>query len=447
MILAKWDYKVVTIVVLLIGVMLYTTFIGFKPYERFTSPAAPFSAPMLPNIQNVTLNNVGPKGESLTMTIEGFVPYNSTDVGNFQTSLVKLDQLSLETLFKRLIDEDAGNIDIQNLNSMREQPHSADQSRAYINSILARINNSSNRKFHILDVQGVYKQTSVDTKNQWFVDKWTAELFIQEKDSRKVHSTAMNIRTEFYTRGNKLMITKLNFMTDYFYKDPLVDGMNVYDKYFRIKNPFSLQQPFFTSEDKVLLDDNATDVILTDYHKDLRTPKYRCFQENGEDKSAQTSESCGVVNGHWDKPVINDSECPFFMANPHYPNKLGGVNKDSNRCDMPVGTKTIGYRFISNDPAHKPWCYNCHIGADGMPGSIGPCCDEQRNMELYPELGGRPDYAFQGDALERGQNWQLLADRGLNWMANPTKTKDILNPKQKQPIFNAFISPGPGELH
>ena len=114
---------------------------------------------------------------------------------------------------------------------------------------------------------------------------------------------------------------------------------------------------------------------------------------------------------------------------------------------MPVNTKTIGYRFISNDPQHKPMCYGCADGGVlGDIGGIGPCCEEQRNVELYPNLGGNPDYAFENDALFRGQHWKLLQERGINWRRHPTNIRDVTDPKQKQPVFNAFIGPGPGRL-
>jgi len=387
-----------------------------------------------------------PSGITKDAITEGFVPWNSAEVGKYQVSLMKLDQYSLEGLFNSLVEDDVDKIDTSSLTEFRNQPHSREQAQAYINHVLARINRKSDRRFHILDIQSTSKKSAIDTTNQKIVDKWTAELFIQEMDSRKVHAHALNIRMEFLSQSSLVKIEKLHFISDYFYKRPLVNGDNVHDRHFRIKNPFHLTQPFFTSEDKILPSTNDSDEILTNVHKDLRNPQYRCFDGQGNDTNTDSQQLCDVSEGYWDTPVVNDSECPFFMANKQYPNRLGGVNPNGNRCEMPIGTKTVGYRFLSNDPIHKPWCYNCHVGDDGMPGSIGPCCDEQRNVELYPELGGNPDYAYPGDVLERGQNWKLLQQRGLNWAAHPTAIKDVTNPLQKQPVFNAFIGPGPGKI-
>ena len=176
----------------------------------------------------------------------------------------------------------------------------------------------------------------------------------------------------------------------------------------------------------------------------MKTPKYRCFEGTG-DETGTTKEECDLSDGYWDKPVTRDEECPFFMKNKNYPNRLGGVDPNGNRCEMPIGTKRIGYRYVSADPVHKPWCFNCRIGQDGNPGSIGPCCDEQLNKDLYPNLVS-PDYAYPGDALERGQFWKELSERGLNWQRHPTNIRDVTNSTQKAPVFNAIIGPGPGKI-
>lgn len=439
MILKKFNRNVIIGIVLIIVLIVVINYRPGQVAENFVDPLTGPWGPIQLNVQEYG----GITKDAIT---EGFVPWNSAQVGKYQVSLVKLDQLSLEGLFKTLVNDDIGKINSSYLTPFRDQPHGRSQARAYINHVLARINRKSDRKFHILDIQATNKQASFDTRSKKIVDRWTAELFIQEKDSRKVHATGTNISMQMLTQGSTVQIEKLHFITDYFYKRGLVGGDNVHDRQFRIKNPFHLQQPYFTSSDKVLPSTNESDEILVNHHKDLRTPKYRCFDGQGEETPNGSKDQCDTSSGYWDKPVQNDSECLYFRSNKLYPNRLGGVNPNSQRCEMPVGTKTIGYRFISNDPQHKPWCYNCHEGADGMPGSVGPCCTEQRNVELYPEMGGNPDYAFPGDTLERGQNWKVLQQRGLNWRRHPTNIRDITNPHQKQPIFNKIIGQGPGKI-
>lgn len=453
MILEQWNKKVVAgiiIIVVLIFVLNYNRFESFQSCNEFLSSPSRVVVcddrwgPHQLNIQD----NGGPFPSGITKDAltEGFVPFNSAEVGNYQVSLVKLDQRSLEGLFDTLVKNDKGKIDTGVLTTFRDQPHGREQATAYINHVLARINRESDRRFHILDIQATHKQSALNAVTRKIVDRWTAELFIQEKDSRKVHAHAMNIRMEFLTEGDKVQIVKLHFITDNFYEKPLIGGENVHDRFFRIKNPFHIQQPFFTTEDKILPSTNESDEILVSQHNELRNPKYRCFDGLGNSSELKNKQQCDTKSGYWDTPVIKDSECPFYRANKNYPNRLGGVNPNGNRCEMPVGTKTIGYRFISDDPAHKPWCYNCHIGQLGDPGGIGPCCDEQRNVELYPELGGNPDYAFENDVLERGQNWKVLEQRGLNWRAHPTNIRDVTNQSQRQPVFNKIVGPGPGKL-
>ena len=450
MILEKFNTNVI-ISIALIFVLIFV--LNKKSFESFcvsgpSSASAVVCEDRWGPIQLNVQDNGGPFPSGITKDAitEGFVPWNSAEVGKYQVSLVKLDQHSLEGLFDSLVQDDKGKIDTTVISTFRDQPHGQDQARAYINHVLARINRKSDRRFHILDIQATNKQAAFDTRTKNIVERWTAELFIQEKDSRKVHAHAMNIRMEMIVQGTTVQIEKLHFITDNFYKRSLVGGDNIYDREFKIKNPFHLQQPFFTSEDKVLPPTNESDEILVGMHDALRKPEYRCFGGDGNVKNAGTDVQCDISEGYWDKPVTNDSECPFYRANKQYPNRLGGVDPNGNRCEMPVGTKRIGYRFISNDPAHKPWCYNCHEGADGNPGSIGPCCEEQRNVELYPELGGNPDFSFPGDSLERGQNWKVLQQRGLNWRQHPTDIRNVLNPSQKQPVFNAIIGPGSGKL-
>ncbi len=388
----------------------------------------------------------------LPPTIEQFVPFNSEVVGKNQISLVRMDQMDLNGAFDAIVNEDKGKINIGSATQFRAQPTSREQGRMYINSILRRINIKADRKFHILDIQSLGKQEAFFPKDKQIVQKWTTELFVQEKDHRKVHAQAYNIRIQFYVKNDVIQIIGLHFITDHFYQRPLIDGDNKYARNFRIKNPFHLQQPFLTTEDKVLPNTGTGVEILAHHHKDLRTPQYRCFdgaanaQTTGGHGLGYKKVDCDLASGYWDKPVERDSECPFFRANKNYPNRLGGVNINGNTCEMPMGTKTIGYRHISNDPAHKILVYNCKIGKNGSPGSIGFCYEEQMDKSQYPNLVS-PDVAYEGDSLERWQNRHILAERGLNWRSHPTNIRDILNKNQRQPVFNAIIGNGPGKLN
>jgi len=390
------------------------------------------------------------------ITKEGFVPWNSEKVGKHSISMARFGQAKLNKAFKSIISDDKGKIPTGNLTRFRNTPHSREQAKLHIDHVLNRINLKTDRKFHILDIQALSKDTAVDPTDGRIVDKYTCELFVQEKDYRNVHASAIDIRVVFLVTKGVMQIETLHFITDYFYQRPLVDGKDASKPdLFRIKNPFHLVQPFFTSEDKVLPNDGAGQEILRNHHRDLRSPQYRCFDEHGAEQLVKDGISgrglgshkylCDTSGGYWDTPVKRDDECPFFRANKNYTNRLGGVDINSNRCEVPINTKRIGYRFISNDPVNKPWAYNCHIGADGSPGSWGPCADEQRDKSLYPNLVN-PDIAYPGDELERYQHRHELAERGLNWQKHPTKIRDVTNPNQKQPVHNFFVGPGPGKI-
>lgn len=387
-----------------------------------------------------------PGGESGELYLkEDFVPHNSYAVGNDVSSLVEMDTLAINAAFNEIMKDDAGMFRVSELPQFRQAVATREQSREYIQAVIDRINRKANRRYAILDIQSIGKETTFDpSDNNNIIERYVVNLFVQEHDSRQVHASANNISMTFIVKPatQAMQITDLHFITDYYYNGPLVGGANPYDKFFRILNPFHLQQPFRTSDDKVLHTDGEMLAILKDHHNDAKTPRYRCFGDGSSNKTldAKTQRECQNNGGNWDKPVVADEECPFFGANKNYVNRHGGVTPDGQFCELPVGMKRVGYRYASDDPANKPWCYSCRIGADGAPNSAGPCCDEQRNKSLYPGLVS-PDYMFPGDALERGQQWRELGDRGIHWRAQATTIRDTTDRNQKQPVFNAVVGP------
>ena len=69
-----------------------------------------------------------------------------------------------------------------------------------------------------------------------------------------------------------------------------------YDKYYKLMNPFHLTKPWRTSGltgegsdskehfgggGEVLLGEARSEQLLEDWHKDLKTPKYKCFTDSG----------------------------------------------------------------------------------------------------------------------------------------------------------------------
>ena len=124
--------------------------------------------------------------------------------------------------------------------------------------------------------------------------------------------------------------------------------------------------------------------------------KFRCFGKQGFNKSECMSYDPNTkVNGVWDRPCNNDTECPFYKKNTNYENKRGGC-KDGF-CELPINMKQYSYRFYKKDV--KPFCHNCDI-----PNCKGEtcftCCEDQKDKTKYPNLKS-PDYMFSNDYTER----------------------------------------------
>lgn len=396
--------------------------------------------------------NVPPQRPSVVLcgggVREDFVPSNARNVGRGLATIVQLDELGLRSVFNSLVEQDKSIFDVSKFPQFRPSEPQRDATHALINVVLSRINAKADRRFVLLDLQSTKRDTSFDPADKALVDRYMINLFVQEKDERRVHAAAYNMSMTFIVKPvtGVLQIKELYFITNHFYNEPLVGGDNKFDRDFRLLNPFHLTQPWLTSDDRVLESDDQQIKLLQDHNHDLRSPKYRCFEDGVDESKAASQNECDANVGYWDKPVVNSSECPYYRANKNYVNRLGGLSPDGEFCEMPINTKRVGYRFTSADPQHKPHCYNCRIGADGNPGTIGPCCDEQQNKQLYPNLVS-PDFAFPGDALERGQQWMELGDRGLHWQAHPTAVQNITNKHQRQPVFNSMIGGGPGPIN
>lgn len=396
-------------------------------------------------------------------TKENFVAWNNEKVRDESPYGLIRDDEQVRRIFNQLVQEDANKFG-SSFSNFKETTTFEEEIKGIIHYVLRRINEKGNRRFVGLDTQSVKKEQTLDPEDRQIVNRWTVNMFIQEKNQLNVHGWSMNISFTLVQKGNILKIEKLHTITDHFYKKPLVDGINPYDKFYKLMNPFHLNKPWKTSGRvdgrDVLMSDEESEQLLDQWHRELKTPAYRCFTDAGsvtESKERKgffqtagdrykNQEACEANKGKWDKPVENDNECPFYRANKNYPNRLGGIKLHTDQCEMPINTKTIGYRYVSSDPVHKPWCYNCKEGVDG-PGTWGPCCDEQLDPELYPQLGGNPDFAYPGDELERYQHRDVLAQRGLNWQRYPTRIRNIENQNQRQPTFGAIIGQGPGKIN
>lgn len=118
-------------------------------------------------------------------------------------------------------------------------------------------------------------------------------------------------------------------------------------------------------------------------------------------------------NGIWDAPCQVNSDCPFYKANKNYPNEFGSCDKNTGKCQMPLGIIPIGFTKYGKI---EPKCYNC-IQEDN---SDNRCCSKQMNdiIDKKDNKLQSPDYIFIGDELLRRQFSNELLDKGL--LVNPS---------------------------
>jgi hypothetical protein len=173
---------------------------------------------------------------------------------------------------------------------------------------------------------------------------------------------------------------------------PGIEGNEDFHNYYRIKGNLYLMEPFPTSgKDMVITDDMKSKFMKT---LDAKGKKEEGFCYNSTNLTARDKYECVDSGGVWDYPPSDDTECPFYMSNQNYPNNFGKL--DGNTCELPRNMQVIGHRYYSYDPQYKPLCYNCKTNLIGE-GTLGYCCDDQKNNKMvYPELI-TPDYAFIGD--------------------------------------------------
>lgn len=126
-------------------------------------------------------------------------------------------------------------------------------------------------------------------------------------------------------------------------------------------------------------------------------PRYECYDDQ-QIKSRGLCESNFDPLGkpkfkkqYWDRRCESNKECPFYQKNKNYKNYHGGCI--DSICQMPLGVKSVSYRKY--DPESKPMCYNCRNKFNPF------CCEDQKDINKYPELNGSPDYAYPLDNIER----------------------------------------------
>ncbi len=176
------------------------------------------------------------------------------------------------------------------------------------------------------------------------------------------------------------------------------DNDSTYKNLSKINNILGLTEPYATSGNVLLTEE---DIALEKKRQEkikILENEYNCYGIMDSSKITNNLE-CINFGGVWDKPVTDNTQCPYYLSNKNYYNDKGGIN-NGGYCEFPLGINIKGFRYYDKAvDKFKPQCYNCKTDLIGQ-GSIGNCCDKQNSKVDYPLLKS-PDYRFSGDAPDR----------------------------------------------
>ena len=163
-------------------------------------------------------------------------------------------------------------------------------------------------------------------------------------------------------------------------------------------------------EDKILSKDNVINKMVYKQKQDYNdrvTRQYSCFSGKGNSEMECLANKDLDGNekkpGVWDYKCMDNSECPFYLANKNYPNQRGGCVNGT--CEMPINIKQHSPHTYSLDPRYRPYCHKC-IGNDYR------CCDLQQDKKIYNT--DTADYMFKKDYSGRKPYSKQLDKMGPN---------------------------------
>ncbi len=384
-----------------------------------------------------------PKDLGVEYSKDLVVAHNDTD-NVVNISLFEHDKMLdivLTKAFKKIEAPDSTETPFDAPAGFRKVNSTEDEAVRAVDYVVKRINSASEKSFKALDVQS-YRKEIKSNMDGTYVHRYVINLFLVEEDAKKWNDYSKDVAVIVTFDGNKRSIRYIRLLGD---NTNNLKTISPYedDHYYKIRNELHLSEPYRTNEQPILMDEETTDSLVKHYRRGIQTVEAQCFSDAEKEqlRDIPTKERCDAVKGIWDFPPTSDSDCPFYRKNKNYNNNRGGIRTDG-RCELPIGMKLVGYRYASKDPVNEPWCYNCKIGHDGMPGSTGPCCEEQRNRRLYPNLSS-PDYAFRDDEVNRGHARKELENKGLSWRKYANNRLEVKEPSlfqpQKQPVFNKFV--------
>lgn len=260
-----------------------------------------------------------------------------------------------------------------------------------IKKYLELLNKSSSVTWTFLELINVSEE--IVSPNQ---SAYNIELFVVSDNDTPLH---LSIQVLFSNFSGTLKVNKtILYLSDSKF-DKAIDPSQT--NHFQIKNMLGLLSPFKTSEPRLVTPED----VKIFHSKKSSKPSPFCFSK----PSIKSRQNCIASDGIWDKPVTEDTECPFFRSNIHYPNKRGGSK--GGFCELPSGLQLQGFRFVNPSPEFKPLCYNCKSKPNG---GTDTCCDDQLDPSKYPNLNSYPDYKFPGDSIERSHFSSSFTSNNLN---------------------------------
>jgi hypothetical protein len=219
---------------------------------------------------------------------------------------------------------------------------------------------------------------------------------------------------------------------DYYYRDQVSDSARfnvrpVGDKsrVFQDPNMKFIDRTERSDIDLTLLDENSVAAKIEEKRmniaRDQQFNNHRCFGlVNGESQELPQYKNpvfCKSYhpeinqNGIWDAPCQVNTDCPFYQANKNYPNEFGKCNKETGKCEMPLGLIPLGFTKFGKV---EPNCYNC-----GNNSKDNKCCGKQVSEVVAGTAKFKsPDYIFADDNSQRLAFAEQLESYGLK--ANPS---------------------------
>ncbi len=258
------------------------------------------------------------------------------------------------------------------------------------------INKTLNKEYIILSIVNTQKRVEINGNQK----DYEFPIFLYNKTDNFTKRIILYIHTEL-TNLLKITIKNIELPIDTVLQDlKPIDGINLQEKILKKYEIGSVADDYLLTQENISNEEKRQKLI------EELSNRYYCFGIPDSDK-IPTKEECNKFGGVWDREAKTNEECPFYLANKNYTNLRG--RSRYGYCELPVNMKNIGYTRYSTSPLDIPICYNCPKDKQIGQGTLGFCCEEQKNN---PSLI-TPDYAFSGDQIERNYAKEQLKSRNL----------------------------------